>query len=81
VSTTYLEGFVELFRSSLEALAAGPEEQIIYLAYLGVPGTVDELALQFDDSMPMLPQLRTHGLVSEGVLKPGLPVSGAGEPA
>ena len=65
MSTAYLEGFVDLFRSSLEVLAATPTEQITYLADLGVPGGIDELALQFDDAMPMLPQLLTEGLVPE----------------
>lgn len=39
----------DLLRESLQVLAAPAVAQLQYLAALGVPGLVDELALEFDD--------------------------------
>jgi hypothetical protein len=48
-----------------EILALGADDQLDYLHGLGIEGLVDELALQFDDSFVVLPELRLNGLVSE----------------
>lgn len=46
-------------------LAATPSEQVEYLATLGVLPSADELALEFDDVVALLPRL-----VDEGNLTP-----------
>jgi hypothetical protein len=50
-------GQLQLLRTALTLLASSSEEQLDHLAALGIPDAVDELALEFDDAAPLVPQL------------------------
>src|SRR5215212_5012123 len=54
-------------RSSLEVLHEPAEHQLRYLASLGLPDGIDELALEFDDLIPTFTQLaESHVISPEG---------------
>jgi hypothetical protein len=52
-----LRRFMQLIREALGRLAASPEEQRAYLVNLGTAPGADELALELDDAVQVLPQL------------------------
>jgi hypothetical protein len=55
-------------RSSLEVLHEPAEQQLRYLASLGLPEGIDELALEFDDLAPTIVQLAESQVITpEGV--------------
>lgn len=60
-----LAGFAHRLRLTTEILAADATRQLAHLHGLGLVGLVDELALQFDDALVLLPRLSSERLVSE----------------
>lgn len=56
-----LRSLMGRLRDAVARLAAAPEDQLQYLATLGVDGSADELALEFDDiyrpAQPLLDQV------------------------
>lgn len=59
-----ISGAVALLRASLQRLASGAQEQLLYLDSGGVPAGLDELALELDDVEPLVPQLVQQNLIS-----------------
>jgi hypothetical protein len=55
--TDELHTFIQLIQSALEHLAWPAGEQIAYLVDLGTAPQLDELALELDDAVQVLPQL------------------------
>ena len=55
--TDELHTFIQLIHSALEHLAWPAGEQIAYLVDLGTAPQLDELALELDDAVQVLPQL------------------------
>lgn len=56
-----------MLRAALARLAAPPSEQLDYLRELGVSPCADELALELDDVVQLVPQLMQEGhLTQEG---------------
>lgn len=60
-----LTGFAHRLRLTTEILAADARQQLAYLHGLGLVELVDELVLQFDDAVVLLPRLSGEHLVSE----------------
>lgn len=50
---------------ALRRLAAPPEEQVAYLKKLGVAPSADELALELDDLLYLVPQLVRDGRLDD----------------
>ena len=50
-------------RKVLQLLAADADDQLRYLQDAGISGVVDELALEFEDTLPFVARLVEHGRV------------------
>jgi hypothetical protein len=53
-------------RGVVSRLADPAPEQLRYLRQSGIDGIVDELALEFEDTLPFVSRLEAHGVVPAG---------------
>ena len=56
-----MQGRLKLLRDSLTVLASPPHVQLQHLTNLGVPGVVDELALEYDDTATAVDTMFAEG--------------------
>lgn len=61
--------WLENLKKAIRILAAPAAQQSAYLEEIGTPGCADELALQFDDSYVLGPELLLAGMLNEDQLK------------